>query len=271
MRFTPTPAGTTGSTRRRDTARSVHPRRRGDHAGVAAVKMAGDGSPPRLRGPSGFQIAIRATIRFTPTRVGTTRGQGLIVGPPPVHPRARGEHLPLTTVPLARSTVHPRVCGDHGALPTFAWTDYAVHPHTRGDDATVNLTVLTNDGSPPCGWGQPVRLAAPVGEDRFTPAHAGTIAVGRRAGALTTVHPHTRGDDRLLLSGDFGQLGSPPRTRGQLQPAARVLHVRRFTPTRVGTTHREFAEAHGRSVHPRTRGDNFHAHLRLPTWSPVVC
>ena len=228
---------------------TIYPHTCGDDADLEAHEVLGCGSPPRLRGQQARRGGEILPVRFTPADAGTT----------PV-------------LPLSRwlATVHPRACGDH--------------PVSRS-------LFERRSGSPPRAWGRRDGQPHRADQRRFTPMRVGTtgsarrasrrrsvhprtrgtIAVGRRAGALTTVHPHTRGDDRLLLSGDFGQLGSPPRTRGQLQPAARVLHVRRFTPTRVGTTHREFAEAHGRSVHPRTRGDNFHAHLRLPTWSPVVC
>jgi len=77
-----------------------------------------------------------------------------------------------------------------------------------------------------------------------------------RSSRPISVHPHACGDNcaptRLLARLN----GSPPRVWGQLPAVARAGEVRRFTPTRVGTTAPVRHRPVGCSVHPHACGDN---------------
>ncbi len=74
--------------------------------------------------------------------------------------------------------------------------------------------------------------------------------------AITTVHPHVRGDDLHALHLRIVRIGSPPRAWGRRALLARLFSVGRFTPTCVGTTTRRRAEPRGTAVHPHVRGDD---------------
>ncbi len=59
--------------------------------------------------------------------------------------------------------------------------------------------------------------------------------------------------------------GSPPRAWGPLVRGGQPAALRRFTPTRVGTTWLRISSGAGPSVHPHARGD--HASVSLPCFS----
>ncbi len=73
---------------------------------------------------------------------------------------------------------------------------------------------------------------------------------------ILSVHPHARGDNAVAGSCVPPVAGSPPRPWGQRNRNAKALHVKRFTPTPVGTTAPSGACASGIAVHPHARGDN---------------
>src|SRR5437868_2438258 len=71
------------------------------------------------------------------------------------------------------------------------------------------------------------------------------------------VHPHARGDNMGAPSEQAAIIGSPPRAWGQRQTPHAPFPIRRFTPTRVGTTLAEWREVTAHAVHPHARGDNW--------------
>ena len=90
-RFTPTCVGTTSERRKRMTRVAVHPHVRGDDHPLAEVALASVGSPPRAWGRRNHTARQAASLRFTPTCVGTT---DLRAGPRrgrSVHPHVRGD------------------------------------------------------------------------------------------------------------------------------------------------------------------------------------
>ena len=177
----------------------------------------------------------RHHVRFTPTRVGTTRRKLYRRGSLPVHPHTRGDNSVCAWVaaPPCGSPPHAwgQLCEDaplpqpHRFTPTrVGTTDLrsrgsgapAVHPHTRGDNQVGSVMAASAVGSPPHAWGQ------------------------RRAAAGFCWHA----------------LGSPPHAWGQREVPVTIRRPMRFTPTRVGTT-KGLADEHPRSpVHPHARGDN---------------
>src|SRR5208337_1851453 len=108
-----------------------------------------------------------------------------------------------------------------------------VHPHARGDNAGAVVEDACIDGSPPRAWGQ-CGGSCPVGfGSRFTPTRVGTMAERDVTIAVSTVHPHARGDNVDWIFSCPAPAGSPPRAWGQLCLGALVVDLCRFTPTRV--------------------------------------
>jgi len=176
---------------------------------------------------------------------------------------------------MKRSTVHPHTRGDdalesrhrqfEGGSPPHAWgrSEFhphravtrrftptrvgtitesnqtaaipAVHPHTRGDDAESLASACSRSGSPPHAWGRFFLLGFSVRGPRFTPTRVGTIQTANEAATLSTVHPHTRGDDSISSASCVAMRGSPPHAWGRFHAIHHIASISRFTPTRVGT------------------------------------
>src|SRR5262249_19795615 len=114
-----------------------------------------------------------------------------------------------------------------------------VHPHVRGDNWFKAWLLCAAYGSPPRAWGQLPALVRTGVPCRFTPTRVGTTAPVHQRSDLDTVHPHARGDN-VYPPGHRGAFnGSPPRAWGQRGHSQRRCVLRRFTPTRVGTTSSE--------------------------------
>ncbi len=69
------------------------------------------------------------------------------------------------------------------------------------------------------------------------------------------VHPHARGDIRIIQTWceDYG--GTPPRTWGHWEDEAQELRNQRYTPTHVGTFSLPYKKFSIDTVHPHARGD----------------
>ena len=92
LRFTPTRVGTTAESSSQRTQSPVHPHARGDNAMSRAPQRKIHGSPPRAWGQRNHGGGYWSLLRFTPTRVGTTRVACPPHPPFPVHPHARGDN-----------------------------------------------------------------------------------------------------------------------------------------------------------------------------------
>ena len=167
-RFIPASAGnTTGCTGRRRIA-PVHPRERGEHGGVGAGYLFGNGSSPRARGTHQPRIRGRGEDRFIPASAGNTSGGVGVSAPLPVHPRERGEHHASRIRDGIVSGSSPRARGTHGGrwgrragsrfIPASAGNTpgtgpcnlmISVHPRERGEHITVLPAPSTISGSSP--------------------------------------------------------------------------------------------------------------------------
>src|SRR5208337_2388837 len=92
FRFTPTRVGTTIRDDRPHSRLPVHPHARGDNRSKFRWPFSACGSPPRAWGQPGYPSLTPASLRFTPTRVGTTGWHRTSVNARPVHPHARGDN-----------------------------------------------------------------------------------------------------------------------------------------------------------------------------------
>ena len=70
-------------------------------------------------------------------------------------------------------------------------------------------------GSPPQAWGKFEGDAPDVGLIRFTPTGVGKIELGACYFSLSPVHPHRRGENRLITVTVIFSSGSPPQAWGK--------------------------------------------------------
>ena len=274
-RFTPTRVGTTPANLPPGGLALVHPHACGDNARPTRQDLPRDGSPPRVWGQPQRRNVRHHHLRFTPTRVGTTTYHAPGHDAPAVHPHACGDNghreelapwldgspprvwgQPLNLAPhIGRDRFTPTRVGTTDAfvgIPPRA----AVHPHACGDNSVVPQPMQASYGSPPRVWGQ--RPATPCRSPprRFTPTRVGTTPSGGLGTGHRAVHPHACGDNPACLHFGVTMGGSPPRVWGQLQDVPLEGALRRFTPTRVGTTSMVVRSLMPPPVHPHACGDN---------------
>jgi hypothetical protein len=208
---------------------SVHPHGRGDNKPGYSYLTASDGSPPRAWGQFVNGCCNVEILRFTPTGVGTISMMIWALSTCSVHPHGRGDNRVMSISTILCLGSPPRAWGQCGVgsaadrrlrfTPTgvgtmfcFGWVIgvQAVHPHGRGDNLRICRRRLWPNGSPPRAWGQ-CRLDRPHRrQPRFTPTGVGTIQVRSRPRAGASVHPHGRGDNRVMSISTILCLGSPP-------------------------------------------------------------
>ena len=94
-RFIPAGAGNTGRWTRKHRSISVHPRWRGEHSGDASRQSGMGGSSPLARGTLQGAKAPPLPRRFIPAGAGNTLLLSVLVQAVAVHPRWRGEHIPI--------------------------------------------------------------------------------------------------------------------------------------------------------------------------------
>ena len=116
MRFIPAPAGNTPSRSIRAKERTVHPRACGEHWLTGSRPRSLCGSSPRLRGTRMTAQPIDFKTRFIPAPAGNTPNNGIPTLLSPVHPRACGEHRPLSSRRDRPGGSSPRLRGTHPAV-----------------------------------------------------------------------------------------------------------------------------------------------------------
>ena len=111
-------------------------------------------------------------------------------------------------------------------------------------------------GSPPHTRGRSTSITLHSFLLRFTPAYAGKIRTGRPRSAHQWVHPRIRGEDRGPHHGQVRLRGSPPHTRGRLEPLQNQAQKLGFTPAYAGKISRNYQSTCKNRVHPRIRGED---------------
>ncbi|ERV77266.1 hypothetical protein Q058_03151 [Pseudomonas aeruginosa BL04] len=97
-RFIPTHVGNTGSWTTKAGSTSVHPHACGEHVPAVTLALPCAGSSPRTWGTRQRDAVRNEVDRFIPTHVGNTLRPATPAMLQPVHPHARGEHLPSTAI-----------------------------------------------------------------------------------------------------------------------------------------------------------------------------
>ena len=150
--ITPAHAGTSAGSVRCTSARSDHPRTRGDKAKVDESFVQGTGSPPHTRGQAKSNTACFAVRRITPAHAGTRLWIGYCPAVYRDHPRTRGDKFTSYAVilfikgspPHTRGQgifLHPprqlqRITPAHAGTSIYlahAAPSFGDHPRTRGD------------------------------------------------------------------------------------------------------------------------------------------
>ncbi len=131
-RFTPTRVGTMPRGTAVSFAPAVHPHARGDNPCALDALRAVLGSPPRAWGQLAFRAGVAASLRFTPTRVGTIRA---------------------VAEPLLHHLVHPHARGDNDVNAFARARPPGSPPRAWGQCLAAPVRAL-GGGSPPRAWGQ---------------------------------------------------------------------------------------------------------------------
>ena len=130
------------------------------------------------------------------------------------------------------------------------------HPRSRGENITRHTEPLMLDGSSPLTRGKPGHLRDERAASGIIPAHAGKTR-GLRTGCMTGGdHPRSRGENRMGLATQPGELGSSPLTRGKRSDRRRNARHGRIIPAHAGKTDAvPLFDGHD-GDHPRSRGEN---------------
>ena len=151
-RFIPAGAGNTNSKWMSASYQSVYPRWRGEHEMAVLAAFDYGGLSPLARGTPLLYVVSGRWWRFIPAGAGNTGELARRYANPPVYPRWRGEHIPLTEIsekitglsPLARGTPVNRCVAVHVVrfIPAGAGNTYnlflhhctsSVYPRWRGE------------------------------------------------------------------------------------------------------------------------------------------
>ena len=167
-RFIPAHAGNISRLPAFGSCRTVHPRTRGEHTGVALIAVWSGGSSPHTRGTSSCWVYVIVLFRFIPAHAGNIGSSGLANHTRPVHPRTRGEHLAICLTRAMKDGSSPHTRGTYAAdefhalqvrfIPAHAGNmarflcprvPGTVHPRTRGEHPGGETATVDFTGSSP--------------------------------------------------------------------------------------------------------------------------
>ena len=193
----PAYAGSTRGGSGRAGRRRDHPRIRGEHAVPTFTGGTGRGSSPHTRGALHPSRRHRPRSRIIPAYAGSTSPPEPRPGPPPDHPRIRGEHQtrqwqngrtlgssPHTRGALLRSAC---ACLSSGIIPAYAGSTTSPphtaepdsdHPRIRGEHPTTTSPWPWRSGSSPHTRGAHLDRPRTGRRTRIIPAYAGSTSPG---------------------------------------------------------------------------------------------
>ena len=213
--------------------RADHPRIRGEHDTGNEAVVDVDGSSPHTRGAHPVVLRYGDRLGIIPAYAGSTREDGARAAHFTDHPRIRGEHVPVSVMPVSRCGSSPHTRGaphsasspllDDGIIPAYAGSTCgarrrgaggADHPRIRGEHGAFQRELRRGTGSSPHTRG--ARGAGPMVSARhgIIPAYAGSTRRRTASSWRPRDHPRIRGEHAGWLFGLGGVVGSSPHTRG---------------------------------------------------------
>ena len=230
-----------------------HPRTRGEKENGNALPLKCVGSPPHTRGKVSRVISERNPIRITPAHAGKrdhlTNCKTLCKD----HPRTRGEKFKTTLLaetvggspPHTRgkvpgveaNTLGQRITPAHAGKSSarlISQMGLKDHPRTRGEKPYQPSAPAGAQGSPPHTRGKGLLKTAISQIVRITPAHAGKSIINSEGSDTVTDHPRTRGEKRATAGTIILTRGSPPHTRGKVNPPQDFIYYLGITPAHAG-------------------------------------
>ena len=238
------------------TARTVHPRWRGEHSRRRSKATLCRGSSPLARGTLSDWPAPSPRSRFIPAGAGNTqwnlKSQGQNCGssplargthcrrypcpiPSPVHPRWRGEHVRRSPRLIRVVRFIPAGAGNTAVIDRRTASG-PVHPRWRGEHIQKIVSDRPGAGSSPLARGTPSTSTWMMCSGRFIPAGAGNTPGAAAMTRAAAVHPRWRGE------------------HGVNDPA--IQGGSRFIPAGAGNTVACPFRRRGTTVHPRWRGEH---------------
>ena len=120
-------------------------------------------------------------------------------------------------------------------------------------------------GSSPLAWGTARHGRKHRFQIRFIPTRVGNRRGGQQHGIVSSVHPHSRGEQGTSPFSSCPCTGSSPLAWGTVVCCIVGQQHLRFIPTRVGNSRTCSMPIVGRSVHPHSRGEQNCSYVWLMT------
>ena len=211
----------------------AHPRRCGEHYGLAEEGLMDSGSSPQVRGTREGLPARSYGGGLIPAGAGNTRAPGFQPGDQGAHPRRCGEHPDVTYTSWSCGGSSPQVRGTHlGArvvvvrqrlIPAGAGntgtrsatgTRSGAHPRRCGEHGSVGAYIVRLGGSSPQVRGTRRRRRHARNGGRLIPAGAGNTCRSSSWASPATAHPRRCGEHYECIASRASSLGSSPQVRG---------------------------------------------------------
>ena len=173
------------------------------------------GKHPHTRGEDRQMLALSGSVKETPPHAWGRRLRS-----------ERQSHIPRNTPTRVGKTLGR----------SYATSDDQKHPHTRGEDLLGMPGTTETSETPPHAWGR-LKSASPV--QRFlrnTPTRVGKTMMNCQHRRLGRKHPHTRGEDLMVIRTAVSSVETPPHAWGRHRHRNRAEQCGGNTPTRVGKT-----------------------------------
>ena len=150
-----------------------------------------------MRGRRFGAAVIAGLIGLTPANAGTTRVRRRERIGDPAHPRECGDDVSKAAISSRAIGSPPRMRGRLGGGGCRVIGQRA-HPRECGDDNLLNESIPGISGSPPRMRGRRSVAATLAGDNRLTPANAGTTLLGHHPRMGSQAHPRECGDDCVV-------------------------------------------------------------------------
>ena len=273
--------------KRRGGARRVrlavaHPRSRGENEGGDGFGDPLAGSSPLTRGKPHEDVEAIPERRLIPAHAGKRAESVAPHGTKQAHPRSRGENFvgwPALAClwgssPLTRGKhEHARELGvlvglipAHAGKTTRPVTPASpswAHPRSRGENSGGRMSPRTGKGSSPLTRGKPRPQGRQARRQGLIPAHAGKTRASSRRRTGIRAHPRSRGENLAASVKVSATGGSSPLTRGKPRGVREGLGHGGLIPAHAGKTAGERVLGGVHWAHPRSRGENPRASLRM--------